>query len=203
MRFTVSPGDRNRQLWSNDIAGFRNGDYLPTSPDPGDFENWRWPYTSSYRVPTHFMSPDAVTSTSGTLLQVDDVNRFGNPGGDFISGGRLVSQAAFPSFKVHVFDYAQWAGVKAPIYYGFPEARVPVLTVDGAAHVRVTTQANPGFQPDVPTSTFPILFYYSPGPWEPARLPSESFIVTGYYNWTRGGVHGVDFEGREVDTSSW
>jgi hypothetical protein len=203
MRFTVSPGDRHRQLWSNDIEGFRNGDYLPVSPDPGDLENWRWPYSTSYRVPTHFMSPDSITNTIGTLVQIHDHRPTTTSGGDFVSGGRVVSQATFPSLKVHVFDYAQWSGVKAPMYHAYAFARVPMLMVDGAAHVRLTGQANRGFQPNNPRSAFPIQYNYVPDPWEPAPSPGASINVSGYFDWTRGGVRGADYEGPEVDTSNW
>jgi hypothetical protein len=202
MRFAVSPGDRNRVLWSEDPEGFDDGVYLPNQPY-GDPLQWRWPYASSYRVPPAFFSPDAVTNTTGTIIGAADWDHYTTAGLPFNFGGRRVSEVNFPSQKVHVFDRAQWQGAKTPVFFAYSFARVPLLLVDGSAHVRTTSQANPGFQPQNPRSPFPSSWVYSPASWDPPTLAGAPSNPIGSYYWTRGGIQGRDFEGPELPTSDW
>jgi type II secretory pathway pseudopilin PulG len=202
MRFVVSPGDRYRLLWSNDIPGFDAGVYLPYQPDPSSGDRQHWPYTSSYRVPHAFFSPDAATSTTGTFVGALDWSHYNTAGTPFNLGGRRVSEVSFPSQKVHIFDNAQWQGVKQPVFFAYASARIPALLSDGSAGVKITSQANPGFRPDNPRSIFPTALQYSPSLWDPQVLFNNS-APYGMYFWTRGGIQGRDFEGPELDTSTW
>ncbi len=201
LRFSVSPGDKNRVLWYNDIAGFDQGVYNPISPDPSDPVNHRWPYSSSYRIPLAFFTPDAVTATTGTIVPGGSTAFF-MATGTFNVGTRRLTEVGFPSHKVYVFDSAQWEGAKYPVYFAYSFARIPMLMVDGSAHVRVTNQANTGFQANNPRALFPTTLPYSAQPFEPPALQGSSSL-TMYYLWTRGGIQGRDFEGPELDTSNW
>ena len=202
LRFAVSPGDKNRLLWSNDIAGFDQGAYLPTSPDPSDPLNFRWPYSSSYRVPAAFCSPDAVTTASGTIVPAGDAGIYMTTFPTFNIGNRHITEVTFPSQKVQVFDNAQWQGAATPVFAAYSFARVPMLMVDGSARVRATGQANPGFNPNNPRSPFPTTLSYSPQPWEPPTINGQSSLTMRYF-WTRAGIRGRDYEGDETDTSNW
>jgi hypothetical protein len=203
MRFAVSPGDHNRLLWSNDIAGFSQNAYLPNQPDASEPSNLRWPYSSSYRVPQAFFTPDAVTPGQGTIVGISDWGHFSYTGPTFNMGTRTIAKVNFPSQKVHVFDNAQWQGAKTPVFFAYPFARVPVLMVDGSAFVRATSQANRGFQPNNPRSPFPMSLPFSPSAWEPPVIQGATANPLGMYYWTRGGIQGRDFEGDELSTSSW
>jgi hypothetical protein len=203
MRFTVSPGDRNRLLWSNDIEGFSRNAYLPNQPDANDPENLKAPYSSSYRVGHAFFAPDSATSTEGTVFGSIDWSHFQAGESPFNFGNKSITKVAFPSQKVHVSDNAQWQGVKNPVFFAYASARVPVLMVDGSARVRATSQANRGFQPNNPRGAFPTLLQYSPAAWEPPVLQGTSSMLYGMYSWTRGGIKGRDFEGDEISTSNW
>jgi hypothetical protein len=56
-----------------------------------------------------------------------------------------------------------------------------------------------GWNPTNPLNVAPTLYYYTPGPGEPATLSgARSDAVVGYYRWTRCGIKGVDFGGGEV-----
>jgi hypothetical protein len=203
MRFTVSPGDRNRQLWSNDIEGFLRGDYAPNQPDQTEPLNWRWPFASSYRVPQAFLTPDASTPSSGTVIPGSDWRSFQVTTPLFNFGNRQTSKVNFPSQKVHVFDNAEWQGAKTPVFFAYTFARVPMLFVDGSARARATSQANRGFQPGNPRSAFFTSLTYSPLPWEPPIVAGTSTSLIGTYYWTRGGIQGRDFEGDEFSTANW
>ena len=200
MRFTVSPGDRNRLLWSNDIEGFGRNIYLPNQPDASVQQA---PYSSSYRVPLAFCSPDAVSTNTDTLIPAQDWGHFSYSGAPFNLGNRSIAKVNFPSQKVHVSDNAQWQGAKTPVFFAYNFARVPVLMVDGSARVRATSQANPGFQPNNPRSFFPTVLFYSPAAWEPPIIQGATSSLVGRYYWTRAGILGRDFEGDELSTSTW
>lgn len=201
LRFAVSPGDRNKRLWSNDVEGFDAGAYAPVSPDPrADARQKRWPYSSSYRVPIAFFVPDARTAGTGTVFTINDWYQEYAPLPNF--GERRASEVAFPSQKVFVHDSAQWQGVRRPVWYRYSFARVPVLLFDGSAHVRATGLANQGFQPNVPRNFLPSMYYYTPRSWDPAVIGNPP-ILPGYYSYTRGGIRGHDFDGPETDTSTW
>jgi hypothetical protein len=60
--FAISPGDRFRRMWSEDIERFRNNGFGPLQPDPtgGGMRN---PYSSSYRSGPAFWSADYATPT--------------------------------------------------------------------------------------------------------------------------------------------
>lgn len=197
LRFAVSPGDRNRRLWSNDPDGYWRGDYQPS---PGSVTA---PYSSSYFVPQAFFCPDAVNSSHGTVTQAGDLHYYQASGPSFDFGGRRLGEVAFASRKVHVFDSVQWQGVRTPVVSLYSFARVPVLMVDGSTRVRVTAGANSGFQPGTPRSSFPTLMTYTPNAWEPPVQPGVQTYLQGMYYWTRAGLRGRDFDGDETPTDTW
>jgi hypothetical protein len=203
LRFAVSPGDRNKQLWSNDVEGFDQGAYVPTSPDPrADARQKRWPYSSSYRVPMAFFVPDAFTATTGTVMTINDSYWEYGPIPNF--GERRAIEVAFPSQKVFVYDSAQWQGVRRPVFWPYPWARVPLLLFDGSARVRATGQCNRGFLPSNPRIVFPTMFGYTFRAWDPpSHSGNASETLTGYYSYTRAGLLGRDVDGAETDTSNW
>lgn len=199
LHIAVSPGDRNRLLWSGNIAGFRNNLFFPNQPDGSDPSSWRWSFSSSYTLPTVFFTPDVGTADHPTIIQGSWHSAFQiypTPG-NFRFGRRTLSEVTYPSHKVHMFDSAQWYGRRTPIYWAYDYARVPALLVDGSAGVRVTGTANAGFQPSNPTSPFPTAITYQPQAWEP---PADSGVASckGRFLYTRSGLRGRDFDGPEV-----
>ncbi len=196
LRFAVSPGDRKLQQWSHDPAGFHAYAY-PPQPDGFDPVFLRYPFSSSYRVPPAFWSPDFVTAARGTFLPSTTHNTFVYQPPAFDIGRRTLSEVRYPSHKVHMFDSAQWQGARSPIYWGYDFARVPMVFVDGSAHVRASRQSNPGFNPSTPTSLFPLVTTYAPQAWEPPVINNLTNL-TGRYYWTRNGLGGRDYDGLEV-----
>src|SRR5262249_26205622 len=145
-----------------------------------------------------FFCPDFASSAHATIVQAGEWRLYQLTANNVTFGGRRLSEVGFPSQKVHVFDTAQWQGVKAPVFFLYPFARVPVLTVDGSARVRITSQANPGFAPGNPRSPFPTTLSYAPYAWEPQALTGVPSTLTGAYLWTRMGLAGRDFDGQEI-----
>ena len=199
MSVFVAPGDRNRRRWSENITAFRNGQLQP-QPEPNP-DNWRWSYSSSYELPVAWFAPDAVTSTTGGVVQGGAQNQYQlvapTGGGLAQLGGRLLTDVRHPANKVLMYEQSQWQGARRDVYFMADHARVGVVMADGSTAVRPTVQANRGFQPAAPTNASPTFVTYSPAPWEPT-VPTSGTGVPAYYRFTRSGLRGRDFDGQEV-----
>ncbi len=113
---------------------------------------------------------------------------------------RRYTEVTFPSSKTHMFDTfdRHFNGDKASpnvdAYFFFSDdARQPVLFFDGSVRVVSTAESNPGFRPLEPASPEPTTIRHI--------VPGVAILeYTGYYRWTRGGLRGIDFGGKEVNT---
>ena len=146
-------------------------------------------YESTYETVAQVNSVDAPTSRRLPIYaSTTHVNSFSRGPNYVVS--RRYSQVAFPSSKVHMYDNEDrhFSG-KTSLYFFEPKAKQPILTFDGAVNVRATADANPGGQP---------LFPMDP---EPTMIDNgDRMLYPGVFRWTRGGLRGVDFGGREILT---
>lgn len=200
-RFVASPEDRLRLLWQVDpihVYPTLPPNQRPESPGlGGDLP----PYSSSYDVPPAFWSPDAGASR---LLTAEHI--YGGSHHDYIIGsdtplgGRRLHEIAFPAQKVMLFEQYQRHFGPRIAYFIYPEARIPLLLSDGSAAVRLTADANEGFQPNRPTVAQPMRIRYRPLLYEPPTLngQAESEALPVRYRFTRSGLRGRDFDGPEV-----
>ncbi len=207
----VSSADKNRLTWARDPYGFDACQYPPQAGNCRDPNSKRWPYSSSFQMPTAFYdgSPSFYR-----IVQTIIHNFYGAASGTVL-GGRSISEVAFPAQKVLLHDlFGRHFGAHQ-LYFGYPTARVALLFADGSAGVRATSDSNPGWRPTDPGSASLTTYNYAPGlqggsmgntgQWEPPTLngqPSEA-INAGYYRWTRGtatqhGIAGRDFGGPET-----
>ncbi len=171
---------------------------LELQRDPYAHGGWlerRWAFSSSYTLPTAFVSPDEYP----TIRQAAYYSYF--VPNDIDLGGRRVEEVAFPSGKVHLSEQASWFFGPRPAWYLESEARVPVLMMDGSAGARRTADANAAWDPRDPSQDDYIITYNPPADnyWEPRPLGGSSSRVSGRYRWTRRGLGGVDFDGERVD----
>lgn len=200
-RLVASTGDQPLQLWQSDPKGFDSGLFHPAptgTAAPGTNPGKRWPYCSSFQVvpaswdksqPPNRVQQGAVQNQyqSTTLSRL---------------GGIKLADTDYPASKVHVHDqFARHFG-KVQAFFGYPSARVALAMLDGAASIRLTRNANLGWMPNAPTQASPTTFSYTPDIWEPPTLSGAASdpITAGYYRWTRGGIKGIDFGAREVNT---
>jgi prepilin-type N-terminal cleavage/methylation domain-containing protein len=199
---TACPDDRAAVTWQrryNDIDGAlaETGD-----PDPGSPIGLKHllPFWSTYQLVPTAWTPD---SGPGVLSQAS-----GGPGMHFLYndsnaayygfGGRSMHEVLFPSQKVCQFDLLDRHCYKREIWYAYPIATQPLLFFDGAVSIRKTLDSNPGWQPTNPNSVFPTVYQYWPVGSDPATLNGQAYEnVTGYYRWTRAGLKGVDYGGKE------
>ncbi len=207
-KLVASTGDRLRQLWQTDPKGFDQGLFTPAPPGvPGDPNQKRWPYSSSFQVTTaaYDKNRDNARVEQGpnhnqtTIVSLS--TRLGNV---------KLADCEYPGNKVHMHDaHARHFG-RVQLYVGYPGARATVLMHDGSGSVRLTSESNKGWQPNNPLqggNPGPVQTYnYAPGApggpntWEPPTLNglASELIQAGYYRWTRGAVRGVDFGGKEI-----
>jgi hypothetical protein len=118
-----------------------------------------------------------------------------------VLGDRKMSDVNQPSQKVAMFDAHDRhpsCGKRLQLFNCYPEASQPLLFFDTSVRDAKTKNVNRGFNPQTPMSGAVTTFSYNPSGWEPPRKAGASFIMTGYYRWTRSGIRGVDVGGTEV-----
>jgi prepilin-type N-terminal cleavage/methylation domain-containing protein len=204
-KMVVCPEDRNRNLWQSDHQAFDNCEF---SPHPtggaacGTNLGRRWPYSSSYQMIVAAIAPDRAHGTQTTVWQDLSVphNLYYVPQ-DAKLGRRKIGEVAFTAQKVHLFDGQMRHSGKRDMYYAYEDSRGPLLFFDGAVHDHSTTDTNLGTQANLPSTptTPPTRVMYTPDEWEPApRNGVAPEPVTSHYQWTRGGLYGVDIGGTDV-----
>ena len=201
--------DWRRLFWQEDVGRrFDNGDFLPDQPNPAGLGK-RWPFSSSYQTPSS--TYDYFASTIGVppatwqrrIQQAGVHNLYLVPGNSRL-GDLLFGDIQFPSSKVLYHDqYGRHFG-KQDLYFGYPDARQPLLTFDGAVSIQYTRDTNRGWNPIAQTNRAVTRYNYDPAEYEPPLRDGSrragGDLVDGYYRWTRGGNKGVDFGQREIDT---
>lgn len=188
---TVCPADEYRK-------GLREEDYE-------QFNRNR--YQTSFEIVPAAYSADQRVGSTETISQLDlnstgayqNIRLPNTPGSPFVRQRKYV-EVVYPSSKVHGYDAHQRHYGRPFIYFAIPEARVPVLMFDGSVAVRLTSESNPGFQPNDPTSAEPTRFRHKPFGAEGDSLDEDGDDVIGHYKWTRGGLRGIDFGGSEIST---
>jgi prepilin-type N-terminal cleavage/methylation domain-containing protein len=200
-RLVVCPDDRPRLLWQTDPRLFDQGGLLPAptgAAGAGTGPGKRWPYSATYQVTP--ASYDRSTPPN-RLVQGPNHNNYNFTTGTRL-GGMKMADVGYAAQKAHMQDIVQRHYSKRQVFFGYTAARATLSMLDGSASLRTTLSANPGWQPNSPQMAAPTQFSYTPDVWEPSTLTGAASdpITAGYYRWTRGGIQGVDFGGREVNT---
>jgi prepilin-type N-terminal cleavage/methylation domain-containing protein len=193
-KMVVCPEDKYRLQW-HDYRGFQEGRYLPFQPDPGDPEQWRWPYSTSYQLVPSAYSPDVGRGTSQTVGQASPHNFYQvvNVRPDSL-GRRKMTDVRFPSQKVQLYDGQARHCTNQQTFFNYRAAKQPLLMFDQSVETRAILNALPGFQPrnyTNPSGYFWTTITYAPRAWEaPLAGPNGE---PGYFAWTTGGLKGIDF----------
>jgi len=159
-----------------------------------------WPFASTYQMVPAAWNSDGING-SPTYAPVDDTpHLFGSTGGRPRLGRRKMTQVAHPSAKVMMFEEFDRFSDPNGLYFAYPEAKSNLAFFDGSVRQEDTQEANPGWNPGDPDR-----------PWTQKYLPLDTFPEpkgglgddTKYcqrYRWTRYGLQGVDFGGKDVGT---
>jgi len=194
------PEDRVTLLWQanpNDIDRVlaTTGDPDPSSPQ--GFKRLL-PFWSSYELTPYAYSPD---SGAGIVWQLS-----GQPGYHHLYGNngppkfraRSFDAVLFPCQKVWLYDLFDRHTFKRDLWYAYKVAAQPLAFFDGSVSIRKTQDSNPGWEPGNPRGVFATSYQYYPvGSDSPTLSGQPSDTVQGFYRWTRGGLRGIDFGGKE------
>lgn len=193
------PSDRVLDSWRADIE---NLDPQPASVSQG-FDRI-WGLSSSYQVVPASFSGDYGGGLRPRALEQYNLNHNAFLESAEAYGARKFYEVAFSSQKVYMFEFFDYHTGDVPLYHAMPQANANILAFDGSARSLPTSEANPGFRPNDPTSNDPTRYTYDPRilGFEPAPPGEQTAQVEGVYRWTRGGLKGIDFGGNEIRTGN-
>ncbi len=198
----LCPEDKVRRSWAADPHGFDAQAVVPFPAPPlgppAPFGKI-WPYSSSYLI-----SEASFDLKPGGLTQTQDLLYLYQPGVIRL-GNTKISDVAFPSQKVFMYEDFQRHDTRPASYWGYDDVKLPLLFFDGSVRMKRVGDSNPGWY-TFNQNAGPTVFAYrpttTPGPnvWQPPprNLAAGQDLITGRFSWTRGGLHGLDFGGTEV-----
>jgi hypothetical protein len=190
------PEDRILLDWQ---ANHRN-----PSPIPPGSPAWQkmWPFSTTYQIVPVAWAEDKIRAGRSTVEQYyNDHNLFWM--GSLPLGRRTMNDVNFPSSKVFWFEFHDRHSAKRDLFYAYDNAASTQVFFDGSASANVSKDCNKGFTPNVPQSRSFTIMEYAPGILgfePPTQSGRPTDVVTGYYRWTRGGLRGIDYGAREIDT---
>lgn len=115
-------------------------------------------------------------------------------------GGLKVTSVQYPAQKVHMYDANQRHFGRTQPSWVVDSCRQPLLFFDSSVVSRSSTVANSGWKSFSPADAAGTVVTYSPQPHEPDAIGGPTNSGYGRYRWTRGGLAGVDFGGKEIRT---
>jgi hypothetical protein len=166
-------------------------------PDANAAFKQAMPFWSTYQCSPYAWSPERGNALLTQYTQ--DYRVYGFQMGITRLTQRRVDEVMFPSQKMWLFDLFDRHQFKRVIYHAYPVASQPLLAFDGSVTVRRTRDCNLGWNPLTPNSAAPTIYSYAPtSPLDPPTLSGAAADqVFGYYRWTRKGLGGVDWGGKE------
>lgn len=198
--WTADPGDRVRLAWKNDpVNKFDEGYWLPYQPAPTPVHR-KFPYSSSYRTVPAAWDVNQSNLRRGEGVRIEQSgwsNTYQIPQGHEF-GGLTLADVSFPSMKVHVFDQEQRHFGPCRPHFAVPDAMIPVASFDAGAFVLATSEANLGWSPNQQTHACDT-YYALPG-YQPPACSDQPVPVRAIYDWTRGGLKGIDVGDDPIDT---
>jgi prepilin-type N-terminal cleavage/methylation domain-containing protein/prepilin-type processing-associated H-X9-DG protein len=207
----VSPHDRNLARWHANPLAFGQGEVPGLNPGAPS-ENWgdkairkTWAFASSYRTSPYMWSSEkpgeliVPSNTSSVLISLNGYRRT----------QRRIDQVAFPSGKVAQHEEFDWPN---KLSYYYPESKINMLFFDGSVRTERTGDSNPGWDParpddqnattEVPYITIDKDFFPAPQNDADGDFQDDN-TYPGHYGWTRKGLRGIDYGGKEINTEDY
>ena len=159
----------------------------------------RYPFSSTYQSVPYVWAPDHGPSMSPYVWPIADTTHlFTVVGTDGLHGKRRMSQVVFPGSKVQMFEHNDWHGNSKNPFYAYQEATCQLLFFDASVRAVPSADSNMGWDPQNPQSADTFYYRYTPLTTEPDPINDD--LVPVLYRFTRGGLSGVDFGSKEIDT---
>lgn len=194
------PEDRNLLLSAanpldSSLWALMRPEYPNATQHNGERVAQRYPYSSTYQTVPATWVPD----TGGYVRPIATTTHlFTTAAVDGIYGKRRMSQVIFPGAKVQMFEFNDYHGNSKNPFYAYPEAACQILFFDVSVRQVPSADANKGCDPGTLTSPDTFYYAYTPMTTEPDRLNDNPVPVL--YRFTRGGLAGVDFGAKEINT---
>lgn len=174
----------------------------PTTFDFGIYPQFI-PYYSSYQIVPNAFAPEPGMGRqlvlSQALTEYQLYQSYQRPNAKLHDNRRL-DQVVFPSQKVVWLDLFDRHSSKRTYFHAFQGAAQPLIFFDGAVSWRRTRDSNQGWYQLDPGRTPPQTYRYRPRNIgiDPAPVNAAGDNVFPVYRWTRQGLMGIDFGGKEV-----
>ena len=162
----------------------------------------RYPYSSTYQLVPYAWTEDRtahirpVPSTTHLFTTVAPEP----PANTDIYGNRRLNQVSFAAMKVFMFEFNDWHGAKGNPFHAYEHAAPKIMFFDTSVRTEKTADANRGWDPVNPTSADTAYYIYTPLSTEPPAIGDPNTPLPVWYRFTRGGLAGVDFGSREINT---
>lgn len=211
----VCPEDQARLTWRKTPLNMQASGL---EPQKGKGNLGWWPFSSSYQLlPTGWAYDGPFRNLHSAFTVFERVGQASvhdryivRVMSKFEVGGlppnRKLEEVRYPANKVAVADSQQRHSGRQDLYFTYADARQPLIFWDGSVSERKTGDARPAWNPSNITATLQLQFQYVPDLTYESPVPqrgSGSNLVNGYYKWTRGGLAGVDYGGKEISTKGW
>jgi len=208
----ASPFDKNLINWQEDPINYiENG--VPYANGTSNLEagydddgSWAqnsirqlWPFASTYQMVPAAWNSDGINGAL-TYSPIDSTPHLFTGSNAVLLGRRKMTHVAHPSGKVMMFEEFDRFSDPAGLYFAYPEAKANLAFFDGSVRQEESQDSNPGWNPSQPDT-----------PWLQTYVPIDTFPLpkgglgdqTRYcqrYRWTRNGLQGIDFGGKDVGT---
>lgn len=219
----ASPFDRNLIAWQESPLEYIedvDGNTLPYGSGGVDAESgydmegltaWQsrpmlqlWPFASSYQMVPAAWAPDGINNTityGPTDTTVNLMTVVNGNGAAPKLGRRRMTQVAHPAGKAFLFEeYDRFTNPDGQ-YFAYPDSRSNIAFFDGSVRGEVTEESNPGWNPGQPNQVWRQQI--KPLDTFPEALggPNDPALYCQRYRWTRHGLQGIDFGGKDVGTN--
>jgi prepilin-type N-terminal cleavage/methylation domain-containing protein len=196
--FVACPEDSTALIWQ---ANETNYAVLSIGAD-SDAAAYTWyrPYWSTYQIAAVAWAPDRNGRDVTLSQNPTDQDLYNIPSSALLTpmGQRRFDEVTFAGQKVFLFDLFARHDRKQPIWHAYAVASQPLAFFDGSVRFLKTGDAQTGWNPNTPNSSAPTTYLYDPSVGQvalnyPTLSGNSTDTVTGYYRWTRDGLHGVDY----------
>jgi prepilin-type N-terminal cleavage/methylation domain-containing protein len=208
----ASPFDRNLLEWQanpTDITAANNIPYAAGVPFVAGYDSptgWntdgvrqRWAFASTFQTVPAAWNTDGINYVAGSsYIPISSTPHLFQGSNATPLGNRRYTEVAHPAGKVLQFEEFDRFSSRQALHFMYPDANCNLSFFDGSVRRERTADANPGWNPSmpnqewrqnyVPIQTFPL----------PKTGLGETATYCQRYRWTRHGLRGIDFGGKEI-----
>ncbi len=209
----ASPFDKNLLDWqaqptvtdaSNNIPYAAGSDYSGYD-DPGGWTDpgvkQRWSFASTYQTVPAAWNTDGINGQVTCYPVATTPHLFATPNTVRL-GERKYGQVAHPAAKVLQFEEFDRFSSRSGLYFMYPDAQSNLSFFDGSVRRERTGDANPGWNPNTPNAEWKQRYVPLHTFPEPKTGLNEQTTYCQRYRWTRYGLQGIDYGGKEIGRPS-